>query len=103
MSATAMTRMAVWTERASDTFDLPRDATLRIPRRGGTAIIRVERGVVLVTRAGDLEDHVLERGMELRVSEPGLVVAWALEPSTVRVGEAARRRAAYSAGRGARC
>jgi hypothetical protein len=54
----------------------------------------VERGVVLVTRAGDLEDHVLERGMELRVSGPGLVIAWALEPSTVRVGEAAPRRRA---------
>jgi hypothetical protein len=94
MIATAMTRMAVRDGRASDTFDLARDETLRIPRRGGTAAIRVERGVVLVTRAGDLEDHVLERGMELRVSEPGLVVAWALEASTLRVGEAAPRRRA---------
>ena len=94
MIATATTRMAVWDGRASDTFDLARDATLRIPRNRGTAVIRVERGVVLVTRAGDLEDHVLERGMELRVSEPGLVVAWALEESTVRVGEEAPRRRA---------
>jgi hypothetical protein len=94
MTATTMTRMALRDVRASDTFDLDRDATLRIPRRRGTALIRVERGVVLVTRAGDLEDHVLERGMELRVSGPGLVIAWALEPSTVRVGEAAPRRRA---------
>ena len=94
MSATATTRMAVWGGRASETLDLSRDATLRIPRRGGAAVIRVERGVVLVTRAGDLEDHVLERGMELRVSEPGLVVAWALEESTVRVREEAPRRRA---------
>lgn len=94
MTATTMTRMAAWGGRASDTFDLARDATLRIPRRRQTVLIRVERGVVLVTRAGDLEDHVLERGMELEVSKPGLVVAWALEASTVRVSEAAPQRRA---------
>ncbi|HUL57821.1 MAG TPA: DUF2917 domain-containing protein, partial [Anaeromyxobacteraceae bacterium] len=58
------------------------------------ALIRVERGVVLVTREGDLEDHVLDAGMELLVSEPGLVVAWALAPSTLSVREAASPRRA---------
>jgi hypothetical protein len=94
MFATTMMRAAVRHGRAPDTFDLARDETLRIPHRGGTAVIRVERGVVLVTRAGDLEDHVLERGMELRVSAPGLLVAWALEPSSLRLEEAATRRRA---------
>ena len=81
--------------QAGDSWDLDRDGTMRIPRGAGATVIRVDRGVVLVTREGDLDDHVLEAGMELRVSGPGLVVAWALEPSTLRVREAsAPRRAA---------
>jgi hypothetical protein len=95
MIATARTRETVRDGQPPGSVELARDETLRVPRRGGTAVIRVERGVVLVTRAGDVEDHVLERGMELRVSEPGLLVAWALEPSTLRLtGAAPRRRAA---------
>ena len=43
---------------------------------GGT-IVRVERGTVLVTQEGDLDDHVLERGDEFVLSTPGLAVAWA--------------------------
>jgi hypothetical protein len=49
--------------------------------------VRVERGLVLVTRQGDAEDHVLEPGMELPLRGRGLAVAWALAPSTIRVEE----------------
>ena len=75
-------------------FDLPRDATLRLPRPRPGATVEVERGVVLVTREGDGEDHVLERGMSLPLDGRGLAVAWALAPSTLRV----RARAARSEG-----
>ena len=95
MSTTLLMGLTGQGGRSSDAFDLARDETLRIPLRGRAVVVRVERGVVLVTREGDVEDHVLEPGMELRVSGPGLVVAWALEPSTMRVtGEAPLRRAA---------
>jgi hypothetical protein len=40
---------------------------------------------VLVTQAGDLEDHVLRTGEVLTLPPGGLVVAWALTPSTVAV------------------
>jgi hypothetical protein len=67
-------------------WELGSNATLRLPR-DPTQVVRVERGLVLVTREGDGEDHVLEPGMELSLRAPGLVVAWALEPSTIRVEE----------------
>ncbi len=67
------------------TWDLERDATLRVPRLGTGTVVEVVRGTVLVTREGDLEDHVLEPGMTLPLGAQGRVVAWALVPSTVRV------------------
>ena len=66
------------------TFELERDATLRLHAGDGVAI-RALRGTVLVTREGDLDDHVLEPGDELRVSGRGLVVAWALAPSSLAI------------------
>jgi len=65
--------------------ELQRDMTLRLPTG---ATVEVERGLVLVTREGDPEDHVLEPGMGLSLEGRGLAVAWALSPSTVcvRVG-----------------
>jgi hypothetical protein len=78
-------------ERALETRELALDKTMRIARRGRNVVVEVERGVVLVTREGDPEDHVLERGMALRLPGEGLVVAWALAPSTVSVREASPR------------
>jgi hypothetical protein len=67
-------------------FELPRDATLRLGRGG--IVVRADRGTVLVTQAGDLDDHVLEPGDELHVPRGGLVVAWALSAAALRVAPA---------------
>jgi hypothetical protein len=71
-------------------IDLARDATLRLPRAG--ALVRVEKGTVLVTREGDQEDHVLEPGDELVVPRGGVAVAWAFTAAelSVRARHAAR-------------
>jgi Protein of unknown function (DUF2917) len=68
-------------------------AVLRLPRRGGRRV-RVTAGRVLVTRAGDPEDHVLEAGAELDLAGYGLALAWALQPSRLEV-----RRVSGRAGR----
>jgi hypothetical protein len=69
--------------------ELSQDATIQLPpgRRG--LVVRVERGVLLVTQAGDLEDHVLEPTQELRIPCGGLAVGWALAPATVVIADAA--------------
>jgi Protein of unknown function (DUF2917) len=82
--------MMTTTERAgrrSFTLELERDATLRLPRLESGLWLRVDRGQVLVTLEGDLEDHVLGPGEELVLSSGGLAVAWALETSRVAGGE----------------
>jgi Protein of unknown function (DUF2917) len=67
--------------------DLATRATLRVdPHRKGV-VLRAERGLLLVTQAGDPEDHVLAAGGELRLTGRGLVVAEALAGSTLTVGE----------------
>jgi hypothetical protein len=77
----------------SETWDLPENATLRLP--AGTAIVvRVERGTVLVTQEGDLDDHVLERGDELVLSRPGLAVAWAFTGAALSIHPVVHRIAA---------
>ena len=76
--------MAASDARWMDPRDMERDTTLRLPRG---AVVEVERGLVLVTREGDPQDHVLEPGMGLPLGR-GLAVAWALEPSRVRVRRA---------------
>ena len=78
-------------ERATR-FDLARDATLRLPRPRRGAVVEVERGLVLVTREGDGEDHVLSSGMSFSLEGRGLAVAWALAPSTLRVRARPARR-----------
>jgi hypothetical protein len=45
----------------------------------------VEAGTVLVTREGDLDDHVLEPGDEILVRPGGLAVAWAFADARVVV------------------
>jgi hypothetical protein len=77
--------MVVAREGWLDRRVLPRNATLRLPRPGRGAVVEVEHGLVIVTRQGDTEDHVLESGMAVTLCERGLAVAWALAPSTVRV------------------
>jgi Protein of unknown function (DUF2917) len=72
-------------EAREQTLDLARDATLRIPPGAGGTMVRVERGLFLVTREGDPEDHVLEPGMELCLPSSGRSVGWALAASRVRV------------------
>jgi hypothetical protein len=69
--------------------ELSQDATIQLPpgRRG--LVVRVERGVLLVTQEGDLDDHVLEPAQELRIPRGGLAVGWALAPATVVIKDAA--------------
>jgi len=64
---------------------LARDEVLRIPG-GRESALRVDRGVVVVTREGDPEDHVLLPGMEVAVPGRGKTLAWALEPAVIQVG-----------------
>ncbi len=71
-------------------WDLAENAAMRVSRRGVAVVVRVERGTVLVTRQGDLEDHVLEPGDELFVPRGGLAVAWAFTEATISVREAVR-------------
>ena len=63
------------------------DATLRLVPGRRWLTLRVRDGCVLVTQQGDPADHVLAAGEELRFSGRGLVVAWALSPSRIAVGE----------------
>ncbi len=61
------------------------DETVRLdPGREGLVLF-VGRGCVLATQEGDLQDHVLGPGDELRLTGPGAVVAWALSPSNLVV------------------
>ncbi|HEX7625088.1 MAG TPA: DUF2917 domain-containing protein [Anaeromyxobacteraceae bacterium] len=63
------------------------DATLRlVPGRHGM-VLGVREGCALVTQEGDAVDHVLVAGEELRIRGRGVVVAWALAPSRIAVGE----------------
>ena len=89
MATTTTTRHGV-----DGTLELQADATARVqPGRHGVTL-RALCGTILVTQSGDLEDHVLERGMEHRFRGPGLVVAWALQPSRLGVAYAPAGRAA---------
>ena len=67
------------------TLELGKDETSHLPWGRGKVSIQVERGLVLVTREGDPEDHVLGAGDEVVLPRRGRVVAWALEPTRARV------------------
>jgi hypothetical protein len=69
-------------------WDLAENAAMRVSRRGVAVVVRVDRGTVLVTRQGDLQDHVLEPGDELRLPRGGLAVAWAFTDATISVRDA---------------
>lgn len=60
--------------------ELSEDALLPLPRGRGL-VLRVESGEVVVTRAGDPEDHVLGAGASLDLGGYDRAVAWALRSS----------------------
>lgn len=59
------------------------DEVVRLPR--GSAV-RVEAGMVVITREGDPADHVLEAGETLELAARGRALAWALAPSRIALG-----------------
>ncbi len=71
-------------------WELEENAAMRVSRRDAAVVVSVERGTVLVTRQGDLEDHVLEEGDEMFLPHGGLAVAWAFTEATISVRDAAR-------------
>jgi hypothetical protein len=64
-------------------WDLAENATMRLPGGRFATVVRIERGTVLVTQEGDLEDHVLEAGDELVLPPGGLAVAWAFTGASI--------------------
>ena len=96
-----MTRSAVvawwmpWSvaERVERSWELGKNETSQLSGLRGPVAIRVESGVVVVTREGDPEDHVLRAGETVVLPARGKVVAWAIEPAraTVRRAEEVER------------
>jgi uncharacterized cupin superfamily protein len=70
-------------------WDLAENATMRLPGGRFATVVRIERGTVLVTQEGDLEDHVLEAGDELVLPPGGLAVAWAFTGASISLRRAA--------------
>ena len=64
-------------------WQMAENATRRLPRGRRARIVRVERGTVLVTQEGDVEDHVLEAGDEIVLRARGLAVAWAFTQARI--------------------
>ena len=88
-----MTRSAVLTwrmpwsvaGRVERSWELGKNETSQLSGSRGPVAIRVESGLVLVTREGDPEDHVLRAGEVVVLPPRGKVVAWALEPARATV------------------
>jgi hypothetical protein len=78
--------------RFGETWVLQENATLRLA--ADAAVVRVERGTVLVTQEGDPDDHVLERGDELELFRSGCAVAWAFTDAALSIHPAIHRLAA---------
>lgn len=72
---------------AGEIWELAQNGTMRLPRFGSATIVRVERGTVLVTQEGDLEDHVLEPGDERVLKAGPRAVAWAFTEAVITVRE----------------
>jgi hypothetical protein len=68
--------------------ELAENSVMRVSRRGVAVVVRVDRGTVLITCQGDLEDHVLEAGDEIYLQGGGLALAWAFTDATLHVTEA---------------
>ena len=90
----AMTTTAAATASPGRRWELAENATMRLPRGRSATVVRVERGTVLITQEGDLEDHVLEPGDEIVIPVGGLAVAWAFTGAAISVREAALSSAA---------
>lgn len=76
-------------EAATPVWRLPADTTLRVEAGRRGVELRCEAGTLVVTRAGDLEDHVLEAGDRIRLWRRDMAVVWALRAavaSAVPVG-----------------
>ncbi len=84
------TSVATTTSTPAARFELAENQVIRLPRRRTATVVRAERGTVLVTRGGDVEDHVLEAGDELVLPRGGVAVAWAFTSATVSVREGLR-------------
>jgi len=73
--------------RGTQLIPLAQDAVISLrPGRGGL-VLSCRSGLILVTQAGDLRDHVLEPGQAFRAHRRGLVVAWALRTGVVERGQ----------------
>ena len=71
--------------RADSTLSLC-DGSLRgSSQRCCARSIRVESGLIVITREGDPEDHVLRAGEAVLLPPGGKVVAWALEAARATV------------------
>jgi hypothetical protein len=75
--------------RVERSWQLRKDETSNLSGSRGPVAIRVESGLVLVTREGDPEDHLLRAGEVVVLPPRGKVVAWALEPARATVRPAA--------------
>ena len=81
-------------------WTLGADETRRLEGgRSGPVVVRVQRGLLLVTREGDPEDHVLGAGEEAAFPARGRIAAWALEPAQASVQGARARTGGIAAGR----
>jgi len=81
-------------------WTLAADETRRLEGgRAGPVVVRVQRGLLLVTREGDPEDHVLSAGQEAAFPARGRIAAWALEPAQASVREVRARQGGIAAGR----
>ncbi len=90
-----MTRSAVlawlpWSGagRVERSWQLGKDETSRLSGPRGPVAIRVQSGLVVVTREGDPEDHVLRAGEAVVLPPRGKVVAWAIEAARATVRSA---------------
>jgi hypothetical protein len=70
-------------------WELAENETMRLPRGPFPTAIRIERGTVLITQEGDLDDHVLEPGDEIVIPVGGLAVAWAFTEAVIASRDAA--------------
>ncbi len=75
---------------AEGVHEVAANGVLRLPSGRGK-LVRVVTGRVVVTRAGDPDDHVLEPGAALDLSGWRLAFAWALEPSRLEVRRISER------------
>lgn len=66
-------------------WHLDENSAMRLPRGKPALVVRVERGTVLLTQAGELEDHLLEEGEAFVLAGRGLTVAWAFTEATISV------------------